>query len=71
MPIIAQREVEAGKADGFSNPQMRVGADIDPVLKALAQRLVTEATTPAPMQRPAGKGLVAQTPMAHRAVQLR
>ena len=50
---------------------MRVGADIDPVLKALAQRLVTEATTPAPMQRPAGKGLVAQTPMAHRAVQLR
>ena len=71
VPIIAQREVEAGKADGFSNPQMRVGADIDPVLQSLAQRLVTEATTPAPMQRPAGKGLVAQTPMAHRAVQLR
>jgi hypothetical protein len=71
VPIIAQREVEAGKADGFSNPQMRVGAEIDPVLKALAQRLAAEAATPAPMQRPAGKGLVAQTPMAHRAVQLR
>ncbi len=71
VPIIAQREVEAGKADGFSNPQMRVGAEIDPVLKALAQRLASEAAMPAPMQRPAGKGLVAQTPMAHRAVQLR
>lgn len=71
VPIIAQREVEAGKADGFSNPQMRVGAEIDPVLKALAQRLSAEAATPSSAPRPGGKGLVAQTPMAHRAVQLR
>lgn len=39
VPLIQQREVEAGKADGFSNPQIRVGADIAPVLKALEQRL--------------------------------
>ncbi|WP_298209371.1 C13 family peptidase [Acidovorax sp.] len=39
VPLIAQREVEAGKADGFSNPQIRVGAQIAPVLQALEQRL--------------------------------
>ncbi|CAN7533738.1 C13 family peptidase [Acidovorax sp. LjRoot129] len=39
VPLIQQREVEAGKADGFSNPQIRVGAEIEPVLKALEQRL--------------------------------
>ena len=39
VPLIAQREVEAGKADGFSNPQIRVGAQIAPVLAGLAQRL--------------------------------
>ena len=39
VPVIAQREVEAGKSDGFSNPQMRVGERIAPVLEALAQRL--------------------------------
>lgn len=69
VPIIAQREVEAGKADGFSNPQMRVGAEIDPVLQSLAQRLAAES---APTRRkPAGAGLVAQIPMAYRAAQLR
>ena len=39
VPLIARREVEAGKADGFSNPQIRVGAQIAPVLQALEQRL--------------------------------
>ena len=39
VPLIAQREVEAGKADGFSNPQIHVGAQIVPVLQALEQRL--------------------------------
>ena len=39
VPVIAQREVEAGKADGFSNPQIHVGPRIGPRLQALAQRL--------------------------------
>ncbi|PVY90053.1 peptidase C13-like protein [Acidovorax sp. 99] len=43
VPLIQQREVEAGKADGFWNPQIRVGQQIAPVLQALEQRLQTEA----------------------------
>jgi hypothetical protein len=39
VPVIRQREVEAGKPDGFSNPQISVGEGIRPLLKALAQRL--------------------------------
>ena len=39
VPVIKQREVEAGKPDGFSNPQISVGAAIRPVLEALQQRL--------------------------------
>ena len=39
VPVIRQREIDAGKPDGFSNPQIRMGADIAPVLKALAARL--------------------------------
>lgn len=39
VPLIKQREIDAGKQDGFSNPQIRVGAGIVPVLKALEQRL--------------------------------
>ena len=39
VPVIQQREIEAGKDDGFSNPQIRVGAGIAPVLQALEQRL--------------------------------
>lgn len=39
VPVIAQREKEAGKADGFSNPQISVGEGIRPVLRALEQRL--------------------------------
>ncbi|KRC21588.1 C13 family peptidase [Acidovorax sp. Root219] len=39
VPLIQQREIEAGKSDGFSNPQIRVGAEITPVLKGLEERL--------------------------------
>ena len=39
VPLIREREVEAGKDDGFSNPQIRVGDKIRPLLDALAQRL--------------------------------
>lgn len=39
VPVIRQREDEAGKSDGFSNPQISVGARIKPVLDALAKRL--------------------------------
>lgn len=37
--IILQRENEAGKTDGYSNPQIKVGAAIRPVLARLEQRL--------------------------------
>lgn len=47
VPLIAQREVEAGKADGFSNPQIHVGPQIEPVLKALEQRLAQGDAAPA------------------------
>ncbi|MET0312483.1 MAG: C13 family peptidase, partial [Burkholderiaceae bacterium] len=39
VPIIKKREEEAGKNDGFSNPQIRVGEGIRPVLEALRARL--------------------------------
>lgn len=39
VPVIRQREEEAGKPDGFSNPQISVGEAIKPVLRALGQRL--------------------------------
>lgn len=39
VPLIRQREIEAGKPDGFSNPQISVGSAIRPLLQALAQRL--------------------------------
>ena len=39
VPVIRQREIEAGKEDGFSNPQIHVGAGIRPVLDRLAQQL--------------------------------
>lgn len=37
--VIRQREIEAGKEDGYSNPQIKVGAKIVPVLEALEKRL--------------------------------
>ena len=39
VPVIRQREIEAGKDDGFSNPQISVGEAIRPALQALQQRL--------------------------------
>ena len=39
VPVIRKREDEAGKEDGFSNPQILVGEKIRPVLKALEERL--------------------------------
>ena len=39
VPVIRQREIDAGKPDGFSNPQIRMGAAIAPVLQVLAARL--------------------------------
>lgn len=39
VPVIKQREIEGGKEDGFSNPQISVGEKIRPVLDRLAQRL--------------------------------
>lgn len=48
VPLIAQREVEAGKSDGFSNPQIRVGARIGPMLQMLARRLDAEAPAARP-----------------------
>lgn len=39
VPVIKQREEEAGKPDGFSNPQLSMGERIGPVLDALAARL--------------------------------
>jgi hypothetical protein len=39
VPVIRHREEEAGKDDGFSNPQMLVGDKIRPVLQALQARL--------------------------------
>ena len=46
VPVIAQREVEAGKQDGFSNPQIHVGPQIAPALRMLERRLATAAHTP-------------------------
>ena len=46
VPLIKQREIDAGKEDGFSNPQISLGSGIRPVLKSLEQRL--EALTPIP-----------------------
>ncbi len=51
VPLIKQREIDAGKDDGFSNPQISVGAGIAPVLRALEQRLAAlsgAAGKPAP-----------------------
>jgi hypothetical protein len=46
VPVIRQRELEARKPDGFSNPQISVGEGIRPLLTSLAQRLDTPAARP-------------------------
>jgi hypothetical protein len=45
--VIEQREKEAGKTDGYSNPQMSVGLAIRGPLRSLEQRL----DAPAPPAR--------------------
>ena len=45
-PVIAQREKEAGKTDGYSNPQIATGDAIRGPLRSLEQRL--DAMPPAP-----------------------
>jgi len=45
-PVIKQREEEAGKSDGYSNPQIAVGANIRERLKLLEQRLSSIASAP-------------------------
>ena len=52
VPLIQQREIDAGKDDGFSNPQIKVGANISPVLRALEQRLAALPQTEAPAAKP-------------------
>jgi hypothetical protein len=44
-PVIDEREKQAGKKDGYSDPQIRVGKEIQPVLRMLEQRL-SALTTP-------------------------
>jgi hypothetical protein len=39
VPVIEKREKDAGKTDGFSNPQMSVGTHINSALSELSQRL--------------------------------
>lgn len=46
-PVIARREREAGKDDGYSNPQIRVGASIRERL-ALLQRRLAGTAAPGP-----------------------
>ena len=52
VPVIRQREIDAGKPDGFSNPQIRMGAAIAPVLQALAARLDASHTVPPKPETP-------------------
>ncbi|NHZ39512.1 C13 family peptidase [Massilia aquatica] len=40
--IILQRETEAGKDDGYSNPQIKVGSKIVPVLERMNKRLAQQ-----------------------------
>lgn len=40
--IILQRETEAGKDDGYSNPQIKVGSKIVPVLERMNKRLAEQ-----------------------------
>ena len=54
--IIAQREKEAGKDDGYSNPQIRVGSRIRPYLEKLQQRLEQQR----PGQQRLGQQLIGQ-----------
>lgn len=45
VPLIRQREQQAGKQDGFSNPQISVGEKIRPLLAGLERRLDAAAAS--------------------------
>lgn len=47
-PIIAQREQDHGKTDGFSNPQIRIGPLLRPQLAAWEAQLAQPTRRPAP-----------------------
>lgn len=53
VPLIRQREIDAGKPDGFSNPQISTGAGIRPLLEALEARLGSLPPAAAPAAAPA------------------
>ena len=55
VPVIRQREIDAGKEDGFSNPQIKVGANIGPVLRELEQRLASLPQAEAPAAKPVAR----------------
>jgi hypothetical protein len=46
VPLIRRREDEAGKNDGFSNPQISIGEKIRPVLRELEKRLDAASKQP-------------------------
>ena len=48
VPLIRQREDEAGKTDGFSNPQIAVGQHLRPLLADLEKRLDAAPRIPRP-----------------------
>lgn len=50
--VIQRREVEAGKDDGFSNPQIRLGPALKPLLETLRQRLSAAPLRPATVASP-------------------
>lgn len=66
VPIIAQREVEGKKPDGFSNPQIHVGASIQGVLDGLTQRLdAAQGTTVLPATVPIAPAADAKAILEH------
>ena len=48
VPVIRERENEAGKPDGFSNPQISVGERLRPLLADLEKRLAAQPPAPRP-----------------------
>jgi hypothetical protein len=56
VPVIKQREIDAGKDDGFSNPQIKLGARLVPLLRALEKRLDAEQPAQAKDPQPAASG---------------
>lgn len=54
IPVIKKREEEAGKDDGFSNPQIYVGESIKPLLRKLEQQSaqLTSAPISVPSKQP-------------------